>query len=277
MHDALNILDHHNRVIDQQTDGQHHAEHGQHVDRKPGHRHDTEGAEQHHRHGQRRNQGCAQVLQEQQHDQKDQQHSLEQSLVDLMDGGADKRCGVVGETHLNPFGEVGFQLGDALAHTQGGVQRIGPRRQIDPHAGRRLAGIVGLDAVVLGAQLHPGNVAEGHARAIAVGLDQNAAELLCGFQAGLRRDGGIELLPWYRRQTTQLADRDLSVLHFNGRDHIAHGELVLGQPGGIKPDAHGVLSTEQLSGANAGHTSDRILQIGGDEISQVGAVEATVG
>ena len=30
-HDALDVLDHHDGVVDDDADGQHHAEHGQHV------------------------------------------------------------------------------------------------------------------------------------------------------------------------------------------------------------------------------------------------------
>ena len=33
-HDALDVLDHHDRVVDHDADHQHHAEHGQHVDRE---------------------------------------------------------------------------------------------------------------------------------------------------------------------------------------------------------------------------------------------------
>ncbi len=34
-HDALDVFDNHDRIIDQDTDRKHHREHGQHVDRKP--------------------------------------------------------------------------------------------------------------------------------------------------------------------------------------------------------------------------------------------------
>ncbi len=33
-HEPLDVLDHHDRIVDQQADGQHHGEHGQHVDRE---------------------------------------------------------------------------------------------------------------------------------------------------------------------------------------------------------------------------------------------------
>ena len=49
-HDALDVLDHDDRVVDQDADRQHHGEHGQHVDRKAGAQHHRAGAQQRHRH-----------------------------------------------------------------------------------------------------------------------------------------------------------------------------------------------------------------------------------
>ena len=49
-HDPLHVLHHHDGVIHQQTDGQHHGEHGQHVDGEPEKPQDREGSQQHHRH-----------------------------------------------------------------------------------------------------------------------------------------------------------------------------------------------------------------------------------
>jgi hypothetical protein len=45
-HDALDILHHHDRVVDQNADGEHHAEQGEHIDREPEQQKNTAGAEQ---------------------------------------------------------------------------------------------------------------------------------------------------------------------------------------------------------------------------------------
>ena len=45
-HDAFDILDHHNRIVDQNTNRQYHAEHGQHIDRVAKHGHHREGTHQ---------------------------------------------------------------------------------------------------------------------------------------------------------------------------------------------------------------------------------------
>jgi hypothetical protein len=59
-HHALDVFHHHDGVVHQQADGQHHGEHGQRVDRIAGCRQHTERAQQHHRHGNGRNQRGAQ-------------------------------------------------------------------------------------------------------------------------------------------------------------------------------------------------------------------------
>ena len=93
-HDALDVLHHHDGVVDQQADGQRHAEHGQRVDGEAEGREDAEGAQQHHRHRDGRDQGGARVLQEQVHHQEHQHHGFEQRLDHLVDRGAHERRGV---------------------------------------------------------------------------------------------------------------------------------------------------------------------------------------
>ena len=56
-HDPLHIFHHHDGVIHQQTDGQHHGEHGEHVDGEPEYSQDGEGSQNDHRHRQGGNEG----------------------------------------------------------------------------------------------------------------------------------------------------------------------------------------------------------------------------
>jgi hypothetical protein len=51
-HDALDVLHHHDGVVDHDADHQHHAEHGQHVDREAQRQQRGKGAQQRHRHHQ---------------------------------------------------------------------------------------------------------------------------------------------------------------------------------------------------------------------------------
>ncbi|KAF5044627.1 hypothetical protein DSECCO2_489720 [anaerobic digester metagenome] len=88
VHDALDVLDHDDGVVHQQADGQDHGEHGQGVDGVAESRQHAEGAEQDHGHGDGRDEGGPEVLQEEVHDQEDQDHGFKQRADHLLDGDA---------------------------------------------------------------------------------------------------------------------------------------------------------------------------------------------
>ncbi len=79
-HDALDVLHHHDGVVDQDADRQHHAKHGEHVDGVSEQEQRGAGAEQRHRNDDGRNQRIAEVLQEQEHHDKDEGDRLDQGF-----------------------------------------------------------------------------------------------------------------------------------------------------------------------------------------------------
>ncbi|MNI36317.1 hypothetical protein D3C73_903630 [compost metagenome] len=105
-HDAFDVFDDNDRVIDENADRQNHREHRQHVDREPGRIHDGTGAEQRHRHDQGRNDGVTDVLQEDEHDDEDENHRLDQRMNDLLDRHRHERAGVVRDLILYAGGEI---------------------------------------------------------------------------------------------------------------------------------------------------------------------------
>ena len=76
----LDVLDHDDRVIDQQADREHQPEQGQRVDREAERVEHREGAEQHDRNGDDRDQRRAPALQEDEHHEDDEDDRLEQRL-----------------------------------------------------------------------------------------------------------------------------------------------------------------------------------------------------
>ncbi len=84
-HDALDVLDHHDRVVDDDADGEHQREQRHHVEREPERQHDREGADQGHRHRDQRDQRRAQVAEEQVDDDHDQDEGLDQRVHHLAD------------------------------------------------------------------------------------------------------------------------------------------------------------------------------------------------
>ena len=94
--DALDILDHDDGVVDEQADREHQPEQGQRVDREAEDVEHPEGAEQHDRDGDSRDQRGAPALQEDEHDEDDEDHRLGEGLHHLDDGQADEVGRIVG-------------------------------------------------------------------------------------------------------------------------------------------------------------------------------------
>src|SRR5690606_28389467 len=90
-HHPFDVLHHHDGVVHQQTDSQHHGEHGQDIDAEAERREHTEGSQQNHRHCQGRDQGGAEVLQEQIHHQEYQHDGFHQCMHYPSDGFGDHR------------------------------------------------------------------------------------------------------------------------------------------------------------------------------------------
>ena len=121
--------------------------------------------------------------------------------------------------------------------------------------------MTGKNAVILAAQLDPSDIAHPDLGAIGHGADDDVLELghVLEPALGLHRvgevDGGRGGLG------ADLAGRKLGVLLADGADHVARGELELGQSIRPQPDTHRILRTEQLGITDTGHATDRVFNI----------------
>jgi hypothetical protein len=88
-HDALDVLDHHDGVVDHDADHQHHAEHGQHVDREAQRQQHGEGAHQRDRHHDGGDQRVAQFCRNR-YITRNTRHRLEQRFDHLADRDVDE-------------------------------------------------------------------------------------------------------------------------------------------------------------------------------------------
>ena len=267
---TLDVLDHDDGVVDQEADGEHHTEQGERVDRIAGHGHHREGAEQHHRHCDGRDQRRPPVLQEQEHDEEDEYHRLDQRMDHLLDRQPHERRGVERIDDLHVGREA---LGDRLdlgLDRIDGVKRVGTRRKPDAKARRRLAVVERVEAVVFGAQLDPCHVTQANHCAVRVGLQADRAEFLRRLKARLYRDGRVQHLLLGRGLRADLAGGDLRVLRLHRARHVGDGELIIVELERIDPDAHRILRAEDLQLANAVDAADRILESGHHHVRQVG-------
>ena len=138
-HDAFDVFHHDDGVIDHDTDHQHHAEHGQHVDRKTERLQHCERAQQRNRHHQRRDQGVAEILQEQVHHQEHQDHRFDQGLDHLADRDFDKARTVERNHRRHARREVRREFLQALLDRFRRGHCVAGGRELDADAGRCLA------------------------------------------------------------------------------------------------------------------------------------------
>ncbi len=105
----LDVLDHHDRVVHHQPDGEHHCQQRQKVEREPKNLHQKYRTDQRHRDGHHRHQHRAQRAEEEEdHDHHDQQ-CLEQGLHHFVDRVLNVGRSVVGKGRLDLFGKLFLQ------------------------------------------------------------------------------------------------------------------------------------------------------------------------
>ena len=196
LHDPFDVLDDHNRVIDEQANRQHHAQHRQRVDRKAKGREHAKGAQQDDRHRQRRDQGGADVLQEQIHDDKDQHDRLDQGLDHLFDRDFHEGRRIEGHDIAHPFGEERRQFLDPLFDGGGCIQRVGTGGKADRHTGRRIAVVARDRGIAFRPDLDPRDIIQQHQPAVGFRAQHDLAEILGAGQQGLRGDRGVQRLPF---------------------------------------------------------------------------------
>ena len=107
---ALDILDHDDRIVDDDADRQNEAEQRQHVEREAGGVEHRQRADQRNRDRHDRHDRHAPRLQEDDDDDDDQQHRLEDGLVDLLDRLGDELGRIVDDVVAQPLREVAGQL-----------------------------------------------------------------------------------------------------------------------------------------------------------------------
>ena len=187
VHDALDVLQHHDGVVHHDADGEHHAEERERVDRVAEREQPGEGAEQRHRHRGERDQRRAPVLQEEEHHQEDQHHRLAERDHHLADRDLDEARGVVHRLLREARGEALLRARFIVAFTSfADVERVGAGLQEDADERGGLVVHAADEAVVARGELDARDVAQAQARAVGIRADDDVLELL-----RLRRGG-----PW---------------------------------------------------------------------------------
>ena len=139
VHVAFDVFDHHDRIVHHDADGQDHAKQGQHVDREAQCGHANECTDDGNRHGQHRDQGGAQTLQEGVNHNHDQHQRLEEGVHHLRNGGSGEGGCVHHNLVFDALRKSFLHLRQGRRDRIGDIQRIGAGLLINRHQGRWLS------------------------------------------------------------------------------------------------------------------------------------------
>ena len=158
MHDAFDVLQHHDRIVDDDTDGEHHAKQGERIDRIAQQMQSCKGTNQGHRHSGEGNQCGAPVLQEHKDDDKYQRHRFGQGLQYFTDRNFNKACCIVGNGIGKACGEFRGERDQRGVDFLGDIERVGTGLQENTDQRGGLAVVVALEIIILGTQFDACNV-----------------------------------------------------------------------------------------------------------------------
>ena len=273
VHDALDILDHHDGVVDHDTDGQNQTQQGHHVEREPEGQHDAEGADERDGYGDDRNQGGPPVLQREEHHQNHQHECLDERVIYLADGlrniGGHVERNLVGDA----FGKVAADLFHLFLDRFGHLHGISTGQHVDIQHGCIAAVDTALGIVRLGFERDASHVAQPYQRAVGVGPDNNLFKLGYRRQPPLGNDRGCHV-DVADGLLSQHAGRRFAVLVFQGLLQIFDRESEVGQTVGLYPYLHGIVTAAHVR--HATHTLDtaqHIYHVEGGIVAQVDFVE----
>ena len=180
-------LDHDDRIVDHQADGQHQPEERQGVDRETEQREKDERADEGDRYGQSgmsvARQPCRKKKTTMMTSTSASKRVFTISLIPSVTARVVSReTGVieVRRETLLPFLHQ-------LLLPRPGFDRVRTRKLIDGHDGRRVAVEASEGGVVLGPELNAGHVLQSHDRPVRVGPEHDLAELLLGDSGGPER------------------------------------------------------------------------------------------
>ena len=271
VHDPLDVFDDDDGVVHHQADGQHQAKQGEQVDRKPQQRQPDERTQQRYADGNGGNEGGAQVLQEQVHDDQHQCQGLDQGLGYFADRIAHVGGGIQRHQIVHAGRKTGLQRFQRGPHLVGHFQAVGTGLQIHRHGRGRLAVDEILPLVILLAQFDPGDILDLHQGVVALGCADHHVfvDARIGKRTGrYHRNGQLDLA--VAGLLPDLAGADQGVLAGDGVLDVSGGNAQRRHLARVHPDADGLVGRTELRGlAGTGNALDGVQHVHGDVVAQV--------
>ncbi len=262
LHVPLDVLYHHDRIVDDDAGGQDDRKQRQRVDREAEEVHERKRADQRYGHRQRRDDGRAPALKEEEHHEHDEGNRLGERLEHFPDRFLHDGGRVEGDRIFQARRERLRQALELGEHAGVDVERVG-RRQRDHADAHRIASLEAQHGrIVFRAELHPADIRHAHERPVGARLDDDAVEFRSLVEAAGGPDAELIRLPFRRGRIADAARGHVQVLLTQRIDNVARRELPRGKPHRVEPDAHRVLAlAEDDDVGHARHALDRVLHV----------------
>src|ERR1700758_5093324 len=173
----LDVLDHDDGVIDDDTNREHQAEQGEVVDREVQHCHHRQGTDQRDRYGDDRDNRGPPTLQKHQHDDDDQDHRLVDGLDQLGDRLGDELGRVIADVVLEAFRETPLQVLYGFGNALGGGKCVRARALKHHERYRGFPAEKAVGGEIQRAEFDPNNVAQAHDATVLAVFDDDILEL----------------------------------------------------------------------------------------------------
>ena len=264
---AVDVLQHHDGVVHQETDREQQGEQREQIDGEAQRLEDREGPHQRHRNrddGDGRRRGR---MQEEQVDEHDDHEHDRQGLRDLPQRLPDEDREVHRQAQFDAFGQRPLDFGQLGQHGAGDRQLVRPRLPDDPHPDDVVAGEAGDLLVVLGPELHPADVPDADRNVVVLADDDR-------LEAGGALDLGVGVDRELARGGLQLAGGNLQVALLDGAADVEGVDLPRRHSHRVEPHPHGVAP---LSADDRPRHAGQQLQRGADDpVGDVGQIDGGV-
>ena len=184
---AVDVLHHHDGVVDHEPDRQHHRQQRQQVEAEAHRQHQAADADQRQRNRDHGNDDRAERGQEQEDHHDHDQHGFAKRLLHLVDRRLNELGGIVGHLHLHRRRQVAFQLRKQRANALDQGQRIALRGRLHADENRALATESDTRICALGCKVDGGDILDPHETAV-LGLDDHPLEFVEVPQVGVGLD-----------------------------------------------------------------------------------------
>ena len=255
---ARDVLDHHHRVVDHETDGERDRHQRKIVEAVARQMHEGEGAEQRARQHQRGDERGAHVVQEGKDHQDDQAERQHQREIHFVQRILDEQRTVEMHLQADAVGQFGFDLRQHRADALGDFDRVGTGLPLNrEHNGAR-AVVPGARLVVFHAVDRAPQVADTQRGAVLVGHDDIAEPVRVG-----ERDRRLHRIGACR--TVQRAGRQVRVRRLYRGDHIGEGQPARKQFFGVEIEPQRIFlraEHQHLGHAGQGRQALRDMRIG---------------